>query len=85
MSALLNKKPENKNNDLLIGEYGYSIREFHKNSIRVPQSDECELCMLLSFISDQPIPNRMLNYNNHFTLFRKEDEIIVVRVETSIE
>lgn len=63
-------------------EYGYSAREFSKVP-HVYLSHDYKSCLFLAYNQPNPIENRIEKYRNHFTLFRNETSIIVVRSETS--
>lgn len=80
MSALLPISAVELN---LNAEYGYSTREFSKVP-NVYVSNNYKSCLILAYNQSKPIENRIDDYRNHFTLFRSDDTIIVVRSETNL-
>lgn len=80
MSALLAIDTSEIN---ICAEYGYNTRHFDKRP-RVIVSDNYKSCMFLVHQQTENIPNRKEKYNNHFTLFRSVDTIVIVRTETTM-
>lgn len=68
----------------LFKEYGFSNRVFNKQ-IRVPVSKKYKTAMFLAFESEISLPNRLTNYKNHFTMYKNEHSVLIVRVESSIK
>lgn len=66
----------------LNAEYGYTVREFSKVP-HVYQSDNYKSGLFLFYHQDAKINHRIDKYRNHFTLFRNEKSIIIVRTETT--
>uniref|UniRef100_A0A0C9RBD3 UBR2_1 protein n=1 Tax=Fopius arisanus TaxID=64838 RepID=A0A0C9RBD3_9HYME len=82
MSALLQVATKEIN---LCAEYGYSTRNFSKRP-RVIVSNDYKSCLFLVYSQKAPLPNRLTDYRNHFTLFQDKDKtLVVVRSETTME
>lgn len=81
MSAFLQNEAQELN---INAEYGYSVREFSKVP-HVYMSDNYKSCLILSYQQGKNIAHRKDDYRNHFTLFRSDTSIIVVRTETTLE
>lgn len=79
MSALLPIEALELN---LNAEYGYTSREFSKVP-NVYVSDNYKSCLILAYHQMNKIENRIKDYRNHFTLYRNDKSIIIVRTETT--
>lgn len=80
MSAFLPIRAKRIN---VCAEYGYSTRTFNKRPWVVVCSDY-ESSMFLVYRQSAPLPNRVASYRNHFTLFRNDQTVVVVRTETTL-
>lgn len=80
MSAIL-ELPSTEIN--LCAEYGYSTRDFGK-MIQVPVCSDYKSSLMLMHYQSRPLPNRITPYRNHFTLFRSQTEVLVVKAETNL-
>lgn len=80
MSAFLPIRAKRIN---VCAEYGYSSRTFNKRPWVVVSTDY-ESCLFLVYRQPAPLPNRIARYRNHFTLFRNDRSVVVVRTETTL-
>lgn len=80
MSALLPLKATELN---ILAEYGYSYRRFYKYPY-VCSPINATSTLFLVHHQNEPIPNRIRNYRNHFVLYTSIDCIVVARTETTL-
>lgn len=80
MSAFLPIRAKRIN---VCAEYGYSSRTFNRRPWVVVSTDY-ESSLFLVYRQPAPLPNRIARYRNHFTLFRNERSLVVVRTETTL-
>lgn len=81
MSALLTIEAAELN---IYADYDACNRAFRRDVLFL-EVDEYKSCMFLVYKTKVLLPNKETNYRNHFTLFRNDKSLIVVRSETSLE